>query len=193
MPNTTRKQWREWFGDPKALALDVVGPLTTIVEQREAGSLMAEKTIAAAKLALKFARNTAVQISRKRQKRAIHDRNPKLSDLAEKESIYEDAAPELFGDKFVKEAKEREEQLCCLNRASGKRGRGQHHHHLTRAALWPEGRQPNLLLQRSPHAQGKGEVPAIPEVKKPRSRKKKTFSRRGTECPSKTTNASREC
>ena len=37
--------------------------------------------------------------------------NSKLIELAEKDSIYEDAPPMLFGDQFTKEAKEREEQL----------------------------------------------------------------------------------
>ena len=79
------------------------------MEQGEAGSLTAEGTIAAAKLALKFAGNATVQISRERRKRAIIDMNPKLSDLANKDSIFEKAAPELFGDNFAKEAKERED------------------------------------------------------------------------------------
>lgn len=159
VPNATRKQWRERYGDPKcpktrvpkldkivkdrltqetarmdrtlariqALATDVVGPLTTIVEQGEAGSLTAEGAIAAAKLALKFAGNATVQISRERRKRAIMDMNPKLSDLADKDSVFEKAAPELFGDNFAKEAKEREDQLRCLDRATGGRGKPQHH------------------------------------------------------------------
>ena len=54
--------------------------------------------------------------------------NPKLSDLAEKDAIYEDAAPELFSDKFAKEAKECEEQLRCLGRALGQ-GKGHHFQH----------------------------------------------------------------
>ena len=43
------------------------------------------------------------------------DMNPKI---AERDSIYEKAAPSLFGEKFCKEAKEHEEQLCCLDEAS---------------------------------------------------------------------------
>ena len=39
-----------------------------------------------------------------------------------------DAPPMLFGDQFTKEAKEREEQLRCLDKASG-RGRSQNFHH----------------------------------------------------------------
>ena len=55
-----------------------------------------------------------MQLSRERRKRTILDMNPKFSDLAEKDAIYEDAAPELFSDKFAKEVKECEEQLRCL-------------------------------------------------------------------------------
>ena len=52
--------------------------------------------------------------------------NYKLIELAEKDSIYmhEDVPPMLFGDQFAKEAKEREDQLRCLERASG-HGRSQ--------------------------------------------------------------------
>ena len=65
----------------QALTLDVVGPLAMITDQGESGTLMLEKAIAAAKLAVKFTDNASVQISRGR---AILDMNPKLSDMAEK-------------------------------------------------------------------------------------------------------------
>ena len=108
----------------QALATDSVGPLTSIVEKGEKGTLTVDGAIAAAKQALKFLWNTAVQFSRERRKRAIADMNPKLTDLADVDSIYEKAAPQLFGDHFAAEAKNREDQLKCLDRASG-RGRGQ--------------------------------------------------------------------
>lgn len=90
----------------QALMLDVVGPLTTIIEQAEAGTLTAEKAVAAARIAIKFTGNASVQISQERRKKAITDMNPKLVDMvdtAEKDAICEDAAPDLFGDKFAKE------------------------------------------------------------------------------------------
>jgi hypothetical protein len=55
------------------------------------------------------------------------DMNLKLLDLADKDSILEKADLELSGENFAKEAKEREDQLCSLDRASGGRGRPQHH------------------------------------------------------------------
>ena len=158
VPNITRKQWREHYGDPKcpktrvpkldkivkdrlhqetakldrvlariqALTLDAVGPLTTIVEQAEANALTMEGALAAARMAIKFIGNASVQISQERRRKAIMDMNPKLVDMAESDTIFEDAAPNLFGDKFAKEAKDRKDQLRCLDRASG-RGRGNQH------------------------------------------------------------------
>ena len=108
----------------QALFLDIVGPLASILEDSEKGELTIEKATIAAKTALRFAGNASVQKARERRRRAITEMNPKLTELAEKDDIYESAAPMLFGDRFAKEAKEREEQLRCLDRASG-RGRSQ--------------------------------------------------------------------
>ena len=156
IPNATRRQMREKFGDPKcpptrvpkmdkmvkdritqesvkldkslarlqALVVDAVGPMTTILEEGEKGSLNAELAMNAARMALRFLVNASVQLSRERRKRAIAEMNNKLIELAEKDSIYEDASPMLFGDQFAKQAKEREDQLRCLDRASG-RGKNQ--------------------------------------------------------------------
>lgn len=44
--------------------------------------------------------------------------NGKHGKLADKEDIYVDAAPMLFGDGFTKEVREHEDQLRCLDRAS---------------------------------------------------------------------------
>lgn len=66
-----------------------------------------ERSVTLAKLALRFVGNASVQISRERRKRAIEEMNSKLVELAEKDAIYEEAAPMLFGDQFAKEAKER--------------------------------------------------------------------------------------
>ena len=43
------------------------------------------------------------------------DMNPKLVNMAESDTIFEDAAPNLLGDKFAKEAKDHEDQLRCLD------------------------------------------------------------------------------
>ena len=69
--------------------------------------LTAEWVVTLTKLALRFEGNASIQISRERRKWAIEEMNGKLVELAEKDSIYEKAAPMQFGDQFAKEAKER--------------------------------------------------------------------------------------
>ena len=101
----------------QALFLDTVGPLATILEEGEKGRLTVDKARTAAKTALRIA---SVQMSRERCKRAITEMNNKLIELSEKDSIYEDAPPMLLVDQFAKETKEREEQLRCLDKASGR-------------------------------------------------------------------------
>ena len=48
----------------------------------------------------------------------IEEMNSKLVELADKDSIYEEAAPMLFGDQFAKQAKDREDQLRTVDRAT---------------------------------------------------------------------------
>ena len=207
VPNSTRKQWRERYGDPKcprtrvpkldkivkdrlhqetakldralariqALTLDVVGPLTTIIDQAEAGTLTIEGTIAAARMGIKFAGNASVQISRERRRRAIMDMNPKLVDMAEADTIFEDAAPDLFGDKFAKEAKEREDQLRCLDRASG-RGRNPQHFQYGRP-LAPRRGGGNFAPRRGSF-RGRGRFQPYNRFQKPRG--KENFHQKGS-------------
>lgn len=47
----------------RALTLDVVGPLTTVMEQAEADTLTTEGAVAAARMATRFTGNTSVRIS----------------------------------------------------------------------------------------------------------------------------------
>ena len=101
----------------QALCVDAAGPLATMMELAERGELTAERSVTLTKLALRFVGNASVQISRERRKRAIEEMNGKLVELADKDAIYEDAPPMLFGDRF---AKEREDQLRGLDRATGR-------------------------------------------------------------------------
>ena len=87
--NPARKQWRERYGDPRcvqtnipkmdkmvkdclrakmdrSLALDAIDPLASIVKKGEKGTLTVDAAITAARQALKFLENTAVQFSRER-------------------------------------------------------------------------------------------------------------------------------
>jgi hypothetical protein len=147
IPNPTRKQLKEKHGDPRclprrvpkldkmvrdrmsqgavkldqslarlqALCVDAVGPLASLLELAEQDQLTAEEAVALSRLALRFMGNASVQLSCERRKWAIEEMNGKLVEL---ESIYEKAAPMLFGDQFAKEAKKREDQLWALDRAS---------------------------------------------------------------------------
>ena len=104
----------------QVLFLDAVGPLATILEEGKNRSLTADKAMTAAKTALRFIGNASIQMSRERRKRTIAEMIHKLIDLSERDSIYENAPPFLFGDQFAKEAKERKEQLRCLDWASSR-------------------------------------------------------------------------
>ena len=103
----------------QAHCVDAAGPLAMMLELAEQGELSAERSVTLARLALRFVGNASVQISRERRKRAIEEMNSKLVELADKDSIYEEA-PLMFGDHFAKEAKEREDQLRALDRATGR-------------------------------------------------------------------------
>ena len=148
--NATRKKWREKHGVPKSAptrtpkldkivkdrvhprtakadrdlarlqtyVLDAVGPLTHLLEME---NIQAKDAVEAAVTALRFLGNASVQISRTRRKAAITDMNPAISDMAEFDAVYAEAAPSLFGDNFCKEAKDREDQLKCLDRATKKK------------------------------------------------------------------------
>ena len=108
------------FARLQALCVNAAGPLASLLEQAERGELTVERSVILAKLALRFVGNASIQISRERRKRATEEMNGKLVELAEKDSIYEEAAPMLFGDQFAKEAKDREDQLRALDRATSR-------------------------------------------------------------------------
>ena len=82
----------------QALFLDIEGPLASILEDAEKGELTIARATTAARTALRFAGNASVQMARERRRRAIAEMNPKLTELPEKDDIYESAAPMLFGD-----------------------------------------------------------------------------------------------
>ena len=110
--------------------------------------------------------------------------NPKLSELADKDSVYKDAPPMLFGDQFAKEAKERRatsllgQSMKSRKRPtptrlqpppSGFKSRGRHERWATRPAqpqlrkgtLPPIQKFPKLSRKRELSPQREGEGPAI--------------------------------
>ena len=88
------------------------------MEGAEKEDLTSKTAAEAARMAMQFIGNASAQLSWDRRKAAIMDMNPKIANLAERDSIYEKAAPSLFGEKFCKEVKEHEEQLRSLDKAS---------------------------------------------------------------------------
>ena len=102
----------------QALVLDAVGPLSTILEEAAKGTLSVKTATEAAQTALKFLGNASMHMNRERRRIAIEAMNPSLTDLAEDDEAFTKAAPLLFGEGFAKKAKERDEELKCLNKAS---------------------------------------------------------------------------
>ena len=75
----------------------MIGPLTTTIEQVEAGTLIMERAIAAAKIAITFTGNTLVQISCEKRKKTM-DVKHRLVESAEKDIVVEDMY--LFVNRF---------------------------------------------------------------------------------------------
>ena len=108
----------------QALLLDAVGPITYILEEATKGQLTQKSAMEAAQTALKLMGNASMQANRERRKNAIQCMNPRLGDMAEDDELYKAAAPALFGEGFSKKAKERDDELKCLNHATGKSSSG---------------------------------------------------------------------
>ena len=106
-----------------SLVLDAVGPITYLLEKASTGNLSPSDVVETSKSALHFLGNASVRLSQHRRKLALKELNPKLTDLSEEDSIYAEASPKLFGDKFYKEAKEREEQLKSLDKSTRSSGK----------------------------------------------------------------------
>ena len=102
----------------QALMLNAVVPISIILEEAAKGMLSVKTATEAAQTALKFLGNASMQMNRERRRIAIEVMNPSLTDLAEDNKAFGKAAPLLFGEGFAKKAKERDEELKCLNQAS---------------------------------------------------------------------------
>ena len=119
LPATTKSRDRQ-LAKQQALMLDAVGPVTYILEEAAKGQLNQKAVIDAAQTALRLLGNASVHASRERRKNAMQSMNPRLLDMADDDSIYKSAAPSLFGEGFCKKAKERDDELKCLNMATVK-------------------------------------------------------------------------
>ena len=103
--------------------------------------------------------------------------------MAEKNAIFEDAAPDLSKNKFAKEAMDHEDQLRCLDQASAWTRREKPPFSVYTAALWPPA--VGAAIQRQ--LQRKGTLPSSQELQE-----KRIITRRGPEEPSKETEATKE-
>ena len=101
----------------QALVLDAVGPLAFVLESAARGSLTQESAIEAAQTALKLLGNASCHLATERRRNALADLNPNLKEMAEEDSLYAEATPNLFGDGFSKKAKERDDELKVLRSA----------------------------------------------------------------------------
>ena len=102
----------------QALFLDAVGPLTFLQEELEKGTLTPQTTREAAQMALRLLGNASCHISADWRKNVLGDLNPRLTDMADEDKQYREAPPNLFGDGFAKKAKERDEELKALQKAT---------------------------------------------------------------------------
>ena len=102
----------------QALVLDAVGPLTSLLERKQAGQLTTEAAANAAQLALRFLENAHANIATERRRRVMSHLNTDLRPLVEEADRFRTAAPYLFGKDFEKEAKEHVDSLRSMRKLS---------------------------------------------------------------------------
>ena len=98
----------------QAFALNPVGPLVQLLEVSQSGTLEQDEAIATLSVAITLLGNASSQISRIRRRKALKELNADIQDLADKEEIFKEAAPKLFGNGFERTAKERAEAVKLL-------------------------------------------------------------------------------
>jgi hypothetical protein len=95
--------------------LDTVAPITAILQEAAKGSLTTPKATDAAKAALILLGNA---ISKERRKKIAKELNKHIVPLVELDNIFDEAAPNLFGDGFENKVKGGVETLKCLRRST---------------------------------------------------------------------------
>ena len=119
LPAATKSRDRQ-LAKQQALMLDAVGPITHILEEVVKGQLTHKCAIEATQTALRLLGNASVHSCYERRKNDLQSMNTRLLDMADDDVVYKSAPPLLFGDGFCKKAKERDEELKCLNMATAK-------------------------------------------------------------------------
>ena len=108
----------------QVLTLDAVGPLTHLIEVSSAEgaeSIPVKEVTEVLRTALTLLGSASAHISSLRRRKILAELNPDLQDLTEKDNLFKDAAPLLFGEGFEAVAKEYTEGLNALARAAPNR------------------------------------------------------------------------
>ena len=82
--------------------LDAVGPLTSLLERKQAAQLTTEAAADAVQLALRFLGNAHANIATERRRRVMSHLNKVLRPLVEEAERFQTAAPYLFGKDMLR-------------------------------------------------------------------------------------------
>lgn len=129
----------------QALALDAVGPLTSLLEKMASSDDAMDLQIVedAVQSALVLLGNASTQFSLYRRTKVLEDFNKDLISFAEeKEPELRTAAPQLFGSAFTKQAVEHLEQVETLRKTKAKGKKVFSRPPLQRQARWQGGSRP---------------------------------------------------
>ena len=114
------------FARLQTLLLDVVGPLTSLLEQGQKGCLTPKAAADAATQALRFLGNANANISCKRRKHVADCLNRDLHPPLEEEDRFREVAPYLFGKEFERSTKDHIDSVKSLRK-------------MTQPQSWPSG------------------------------------------------------
>lgn len=104
----------------QALALDALGPLAIILEGSARNDLTPQENLEAVQTSVRLLGNMAMHANRMRRANILRCLNPRIVDMAEDDTTFEDSGRLLFGDGFCKKAKERDDELKALNNMASK-------------------------------------------------------------------------
>ena len=156
--NSDAKQVDNDLQKVQALMLDVTAPLLELkgFVEAEEGTPLSRHPSETVNDALKLLGNAIASTSKIRRKRVLKACNPNIQDLAEEESLFEEAGP---GPKFETKMKERAESVKILSKSQQGQGqrkffRGGHHSHGQRGVASPQGEAERGGYSYSQAAQG---------------------------------------
>ena len=99
----------------QTFVLDAVSPLVSLLEAETTGkSITLEDAKAATTAALELVCNASARISRLRREKACIHLKKEVQPLAQRDELFGDAAPYLFGPEFAQKSKEQVEQMRAI-------------------------------------------------------------------------------